>query len=102
MRESGNSTIMFFERLLDVTTKNILKISDINKQSIYSIVKWMIQNFAELKQKNNMDLSTKRLRLNEYIASMLSIRLGESVNRVLASQGKATFKQVEKYIQVPR
>lgn len=101
MRESGNSTIMFFERLLDVTTKNILKISDINKQSIYSIVKWMIQNFAELKQKNNMDLSTKRLRLNEYIASMLSIRLGESVNRVLASQGKATFKQVENIFKFP-
>ena len=101
MRDSGNSTITFFERLLDLTTKDILKVSEINKQSIYSIVRWMIQNFAELKQKNNMDLSTKRLRLNEYIASMLSMRLGESVNRLLSSQGKATFKQVENIFKFP-
>lgn len=42
-------------------------------------VRWMVQNFPELRQKNNLDLSTKRLRLNEYIASLLSIKLGESV-----------------------
>ena len=40
----------------------------------------MVQNFAELRKKNNLDLSTKRLRLNEYVASMLSLKLGESVN----------------------
>lgn len=101
MRESGLSTIIFFERLLDLTTKDILKISDVYKLSIYSIIKWMVQNFAELKQKNNMDLSTKRLRLNEYIASMLSMRLGESANRILANNRQVSFRQIENLFKFP-
>lgn len=101
MRDSGINTMAFFERLLDLTTKDILKIADIYKLSIYSIIKWMVQNFTELKQKNNMDLSTKRLRLNEYIASMLSMRLGESANKLLANQSKVTFRQIENLFKFP-
>jgi hypothetical protein len=63
--ESGLSTMLFFERLLDLTTKKTLKVSEINKTSIYSVIKWMISNFPDLRSKNNMDLNTKRLRLNE-------------------------------------
>ena len=55
----------------------------------------MICNFAELRQKNNLDLSTKRLRLNEYIASLLSIRIGESVSRVLTYGNNIDLKQVQ-------
>ena len=65
MLESGHSIINFFERLLDLTSKDSLKISEVNKISIYSVVKWMIMNFVDLRRKNNLDLSTKRLRLNE-------------------------------------
>jgi hypothetical protein len=95
MHESGRSTIVFFERLLDLTSKDSLKVSEVNKLSIYSVVRWMICNFAELRQKNNLDLSTKRLRLNEYIASLLSIRIGESVSRVLTYGNNIDLKQVK-------
>ena len=81
MYESGKSTIVFFERLLDLTSKDALKVSEVNKISVYSVVRWMLQNFPELRQKNNLDLSTKRLRLNECIASMLSMHIGKNVNR---------------------
>jgi hypothetical protein len=80
MMDSGKSTMRFFERLLDLTSKDVLKINQVNKISIYSIVRWMVQNFPELRQKNNLDLSTKRLRLGECIASLLSMRIGESVD----------------------
>ena len=35
--ESGKSTMLFYERLLDVTTKKNLKVSMVNKLSIYSV-----------------------------------------------------------------
>ena len=54
----------------------------------------MCQNFPELRQKNNLDLSTKRLRLGECIASLLSLRLGDSVNRVLTFGNKIDIDQV--------
>ena len=37
MYESGKSTIVFFERLLDLTSKDALKVSKINKISVYSV-----------------------------------------------------------------
>lgn len=96
--DSGESTMLFFERLLDFTTKRKLKVSKINKLSIYSVLRFLIQNFVELRQKNNMDLNTKRLRLNEYIASMLSIKLGDGIARVLAYGNKVSLRQVESNI----
>ena len=94
MMDSGKSTMRFFERLLDLTSKDVLKINQVNKISIYSIVRWMVQNFPELRQKNNLDLSTKRLRLGECIASLLSMRIGESVNRILTFGNKVDIDQV--------
>ena len=73
-----------FERLLDVTTKKNLKVSEVNKVSIYAVIRWLLSNFPDLRKKNNMDLNTKRLRLNEYVGSMLNIKLGDSINRVMA------------------
>ena len=93
--ESGRSTMLFFERLLDLTTKKKLKVSEINKISIYAIVKWLTLDFIELRQKNNMDLNTKRLRLKEYIASMLNLKLGNSINRVLTYGNKVSMRQIE-------
>lgn len=94
MIESGRSTIVFFERLLDLTSKDALKVSEINKMTVYSVIRWMISNYPALRQKNNLDLTNKRLRLNEYVASLLSLRIGESVNRVLTYGNKINLKQV--------
>ena len=93
--ESGKSTMLFFERLLDVTSQKTLKVSQVNKLSVYGVVRWMIQSFPELRAKSNMDLNTKRLRLTEYVGSMLNLKLGDSINRVLGFGTKATIQQIQ-------
>ena len=45
-----------------------------------------------------MDLNTKRLRLNEYISSLLSLKLGDGIARVLAYGNKVSLRQVESNI----
>ena len=99
--ESGRSTIAFFERLLDITTQKKLKVSDVNKESVYSVVKWMVQNYIELKKKDNLDLDNKRLRLYEYVAALLSKRVGESINRILTIGSKIKIKQVRDVFKFP-
>lgn len=101
MYDNGKSTIVFFERLLDQTTKKKLKVSDIYKVSVYSVIKWMIQNFVELKKKNNLDLSNKRLRLNEYIGAILSKRIGDGVSRILSNGNNIQLKQVKDIFKFP-
>lgn len=99
--DSGKSTITFFERLLDITTQKKLKVSKINKLNIYSVVKWMVQNFTALKKKDNLDLNNKRLRLYEYVAALLSKRVGEGINRILTLGNKIKMKQVRDIFKFP-
>ena len=91
----GLNTLIFFERLLDEGNKDMLKMYDINRKDVYSVTRTIIQNFTEFKKKDNNDLFNKRLRLNEYIASILSIRLGKSINRILSKGNKLKIESLE-------
>ena len=93
--DKGLNTMIFFDRIIDDTTKRILKLHPIHKKDIYSILRWLIQNFSELRKKDSMDLSNKRLRCNEYIASLLTKTFSEKLNRIIAMGNKATLRNVE-------
>lgn len=77
--EKGANTLLFFDRLLDDTTKRVLKLHPIHDKNIYSVVRWMIMNFNDLRKKDNLNLDNKRLRCNEYIASLISRAFNERV-----------------------
>ncbi|MMZ42344.1 hypothetical protein D1872_38650 [compost metagenome] len=85
--EKGNNMLTFFSRMLDETTKEVLKLDDSNRKSIYTVVRWMIQHFNELRKKDNMDLQNKRLRCNEYVASLLTQAFSERMNRAVTARG---------------
>ena len=93
--EKGLNTMVFFDRIIDDTTKRILKIHPIHTKNTYSIIRWLIQNFSELRKKNNMDLNNKRLRCNEYIASLLTKSFSDRINRVIAMGNRAQLRHVE-------
>jgi hypothetical protein len=99
--EKGMNTLTFFDRLLDETTKKILKVHDENRKNIYSVIRWMIQNFNELRKKDNLDLDNKRLRCNEYIASLLTKAFSDRVNRIIALGNKVTLDKVKEIFKFP-
>lgn len=93
--EKGLNSLTFFNRMLDETTKRILKIDYGHRKDIYSVVRWLIQNYNELKKKNNLDLNNKRLRCNEFIASLLTVRLSKQLNRVISLGSKLTIDRLK-------
>lgn len=99
--EKGLNTLTFFDRMLDETTKKILRVHPENKKNIYSVVKWMIQNFNELRKKDNMALENKRLRCNEYIASLLTKEFSSRVNRIISLGNKVTLDKVKEIFKFP-
>ena len=74
------------------TTKKILKVSPHDKTDIYAILRWMMMNFNELRMKDNLSLDNKRLRCNEYIASLLTYEFSQRLNRVITLGAKATMQ----------
>lgn len=71
-KDMGENCIILFNRMLDESTKGVLRLTERNKSNIYAVVRWMVQNYDVLKKKDNLDLLNKRLRCNEYIASLLN------------------------------
>lgn len=97
----GYDMLTFFNRLLDETTKKILLIDDVHKRNIYSLVRWMMMNFNDLRLKDNMNLYNKRLRCNEYISSLLTLEFSKRLNRVIAMGSKATIDNYKEIFKFP-
>lgn len=95
--ELGKRYIILFNRMLDEATKYALRLTDYNKHDIYAIVRWMCQNFKELWSKDNMDIVNKRLRCNEYVASLLNQIISDKLKKFVNTTANTEEKHITKY-----
>lgn len=92
---------IFFNRLLDDVTRNELKINDYDKQNIYYLLRWIIQNYHTLWAKDNLSMINKRLRCNEYIGSFVTAEISKRINRVVSLGDKAMLKDFLNLFKFP-
>ena len=73
--------------LLDDVTRKELKINDYDKQNIYYLLRWIIQNYHSLWTKDNLSMDHKRLRCNECASALLTMEVSKRI-----------YKESSKYI----
>lgn len=95
--ELGTRYILLFNRMLDEATQLSFSITMHNKRDVYAIIRWMVQNFAELRRKDNLDIMNKRLRGNEYVASMLNETISDKIKRFVNTTANTDKKLIKKY-----
>lgn len=93
---------IFFNRLLDDVTRKELKINDYDKQNIYYLVRWILQNYHDLWSKDNLSMVNKRLRCNEYIGSYATAEVSKRINRLVSMGDKATHKDYMNAFKFPK
>lgn len=93
--DKGKDILVFFDRLMDVTTSKVLKLPNYRKEDIYALITWMMQNFTTLRTRNNVDLENKRLRCNEYISALLTMEFSKRLNRVISLGNKLTIDDLK-------
>jgi hypothetical protein len=95
-KSKAEGIIISLERLVDDSTRKILRINDSDKEDTYTIVRYMLKYFDELHQMDNMDLSNKRIRVYEYQLYPLRYYLSRHIFRVLNSPSKTikTLKRI--------
>lgn len=96
--EKGLSILDSLECVYDITTKTSIHLPAEAKADIYCILKWMMGEFSNLKIKNNLDISTKRIRCAEYIASLYAMKLSTGIYRVSDQGKKANLVSIRKAI----
>lgn len=99
--EKGYSTLIQLSRMLDETTKKVLRTENYNKENIYCILRWMIQNFQELRTKDNLDFSNKRLRYNEFISMLFTKMLSDRVNKLITKGKSVSMEELEDLFKFP-
>ncbi len=99
-KEKGKNVLLSFRRILDDTTKKHLKLKPKNKRDMYSLVRWMLRNFQDIKLKDNLDLKNKRLRLAEYIAGYFSRKISYMTYRILNRNKLLDLDYIESCLQI--
>lgn len=92
---------IFFNRLLDEVTRKEIKINDYDKQDIYHLLRWIIQNYHDLWAKDNLAMEHKRLRCREYVGSFVTAEVSKKINRIVSLGDKATIKDYLSMFKFP-
>ena len=101
IRNKGLSILGSLEFIYDIGTKEDLKLSLEDKDDIYRVLRWMMYEFSALRKKDNLDISTKKVRYAEYIAALYAAKLAFGIYRLSDKADKADLDTIRKAIQIP-
>lgn len=100
IHEKGYNILSSLEFIYDRITMNDLKLPMEDKSDIYRVLRWMMYEFNSLRQKDNLDISTKKVRWAEYIASYYASKLATGIYRISDKGDKADLTTIKKAIQI--
>lgn len=89
------------ESVYDLITKDDLKLPEDDKGDIYRVLRWMMYEFNALRQKDNLDISTKKVRYAEYLASFYATKLFLAICRISDNAERADLNTMRKALQIP-
>lgn len=97
--DRGLDTLKNFNRLMDETTKRILFLYEYHRRDIYTLLRWLCQEYNSLRLKDNLSLDNKRLRCNEVIASLFTNELSTRLLRIMSMGENATIKNYKEFFR---
>jgi hypothetical protein len=92
--DKGIFVLDSLESIYDINTKESIHLPEEDKRDIYMVLKWLICQFPELRSKDNVDVSIKRIRIAEYIAHVYAMKLTRGIHRISDLGKKVKLKQI--------
>ena len=98
--DKGKSVIDSVEFIYDISTMEDLKLPMEDKSDIYRVLRWMMYEFNSLRQKDNLDISTKKVRWAEYIAALYAEKLFYGICHISDMADRADLLTIKKALQI--
>ena len=92
--DKGIFVLDSLESIYDQNTRDSLKLPYECKKNIYMVLKWLVTQFPELKAKDNVNVSIKRIRISEYIAHEYAMKLTRGIHRISDMGKKVKIQQI--------
>ena len=96
----GKSILDSLDFIYDLPTKKDLKLPESDKENIHCVLRWMMYEFNALRQKDNLDITTKKVRWAEYLASLYASKLAGGIYRISDKGDNADLGTIRKAIQI--
>ncbi|WP_301067236.1 hypothetical protein [uncultured Duncaniella sp.] len=97
--DKGYSVLDSFNSIYDISTKNGIRLPEEEKATMFHIIRWMMREFNNLRMKDNLDLSIKKIRFAEYIASLYAMKIVRGIYRVADMNKKASIISIRKALR---
>lgn len=85
---------------IDIATNEFLHLPNDQKDSVYSVIRWIMYEFPALIAKDNCNISTKRIRYAEYIASLYAMKLSTNINSLSNLGNKFTIEKLVQAVSI--
>lgn len=92
--DKGLFVLDSIDGIYDNITKKDLHLPDEDKENIYTIIRWLLREFSQLRVKENVDVRTKRIRITDYVAAIYATKLNKGMYRISDLGRKVTLKKV--------
>jgi len=98
--QKGAVILDSFEHMYDISTMNAIHLPYEDKCNIYAILRWIMYEFKALRLKSNTDISTKRIRFEEYIAAIYANRLASSLIQRTSTLKGLNLKKLKQAVSI--
>lgn len=92
--DKGLFVLDSIDGIYDNITKEDLHLPEEDKKDIYTIIRWLLREFSQLRIKENVDVRTKRIRIADYIAAVYANKLNKSMYRISDMGRRVTLQKV--------
>lgn len=92
--DKGLFVLDSIDGIYDNITKNDLHLPDEDKKDIYTIIRWLLREFSNLRTKENVDVRTKRIRISDYIVAVYAAKLSKGIYRISDMGSRVTLKKI--------
>ena len=97
--DKGIPVLDSLESIYDLKTKQSIRLPLEDKADTYCILRWMMREFSYLKQRDNIDISTKHPRkADEYLPAIYAKKISTGIYRISDKGKNITFKDVTRVI----
>lgn len=96
--DKGLAILDSLDGTFDIITQETLHLPEEEKKDIYYILRWMMREFNAIRNKNNVDVTLKRYRIGEPIASVYAAKMIKGLSRVSDLGKKVTLNSVHRAI----
>ena len=99
--EKGMNILFSADFIYDLPTKDDIHLPEEYKHDIFCIFRWILWEYNNLRQKDNLNILTKKIKSEEYMRNKYCAKLRYNMYRLSDMSKDVTIEEIKKCLDIP-